>query len=421
MICIFFDEITTTSLLSKMKEIFVSHFLNGKSINEKVRFIGVCNPLRRREDIETENGLKIEKMNEGKEDMVYIVSPLPNTMLYYIFYFKRIDKDDAKKYIECIIREEFAPGDNEINVENTGEKYEELPKNDEKDDKRSEKSIFREAAIYAIYKSHEHVRKENGKSSVSLRDLQRFKRAYKFFNEYYKNKLDFLKEDEEEKIPEKESIQSKIKSFTLSLFITYYIRLIKGSDEYLKIIDSVIHYLAKKFNIIEWLEDTKFPTHSFKKLIEDEEKSLLYQMNIKKLKGRGLNNSLKENIFLMFFSIFYHIPLIVVGKPGCSKSLSIQLIIRIMLGEFSESNFLKKHPTISSTGFQGSETNTPENIENIFFKAEKKIPDNDNDKMISLLVFYALCLSEKSPTNCLKVLHAKLEMSLNAKMQMKNK
>jgi len=41
--------------------------------------------------------------------------------------------------------------------------------------------------------------------------------------------------------------------------------------------------------------------------------------------------------------------------------------------------------------------------------------------MISLLVFYALCLSEKSPTNCLKVLHAKLEMSLNAKMQMKNK
>ena len=189
----------------------------------------------------------------------------------------------------------------------------------------------------------------------------------------------------------------------------------------MKIIDSVIHYLAKKFNIIEWLEDTKFPTHSFKKLIEDEEKSLLYQMNIKKLKGRGLNNSLKENIFLMFFSIFYHIPLIVVGKPGCSKSLSIQLIIRIMLGEFSESNFLKKHPTINSTGFQGSETNTPENIENIFFKAEKKIPDNDNDKMISLLVFYALCLSEKSPTNCLKVLHAKLEMSLNAKMQMKNK
>jgi MoxR-like ATPase len=30
MVCIFFDEINTTSLLSKMKEIFVNHSLNGK-------------------------------------------------------------------------------------------------------------------------------------------------------------------------------------------------------------------------------------------------------------------------------------------------------------------------------------------------------------------------------------------------------
>ena len=34
--------------------------------------------------------------------------------------------------------------------------------------------------------------------------------------------------------------------------------------------------------------------------------------------------------------------------------------------------------------------------------------------IISLLVFDELGLSEKSPTNCLKVLHSKLEMSLNA-------
>ena len=36
------------------------------------------------------------------------------------------------------------------------------------------------------------MRKVNGKSSVSLRDLQRFKMSYKFFNDYYKykNELD---------------------------------------------------------------------------------------------------------------------------------------------------------------------------------------------------------------------------------------
>ena len=36
MVCIFFDEINTTSLLSKMKEIFVSHSLNGKPIDERI-------------------------------------------------------------------------------------------------------------------------------------------------------------------------------------------------------------------------------------------------------------------------------------------------------------------------------------------------------------------------------------------------
>ena len=34
------------------------------------------------------------------------------------------------------------------------------------------------------------MRKVNGKSSVSLRNLQRFKMSYKFFNDYYKNELD---------------------------------------------------------------------------------------------------------------------------------------------------------------------------------------------------------------------------------------
>ena len=47
-----------------------------------------------------------------------------------------------------------------------------------------------------------------------------------------------------------------------------------------------------------------------------------------------------------------------------------------MLGESTESNFLKNYPTINRTYFQGSETNTPESIENIFKVAEKKIDLN---------------------------------------------
>ena len=57
-----------------------------------------------------------------------------------------------------------------------------------------------------------------------------------------------------------------------------------------------------------------------------------------------------------------------------------------------------------------SQSNTPESIKNIFKEAKKRI---NKKKYLSLLVFDGLGLSEKSPTNCLKVLHSKLEMSLD--------
>ena len=390
MVCLFFDEINTTSLLSKMKEIFVSHSLNGKKIDERIRFIGACNPFRQNEVNEKDEGLRFEKTNVNEVEMTYMVNPLPNSMLNYIFYFKSLDDEDVKKYIESIIGEEFPKGE----------------KND---------TFLREKAIEAIFFSHRYVREKNGISSVSLRDLQRFKRTYKFFNEYYKNKNEYIK-SMGNKISDKYFIESKVLSFILSLFITYDIKIFKygTNNDYLSNINDYVNDLAKEFQIKEWLDDKNYEKAPFNYLIIKEQEFLIDEMEIKNEKGIGLNTSLKENIFLMFFSIYTQIPLIVVGKPGCSKSLSIQLIIRIMRGEFSNSNFLKKYPTISSTGFQGSETNTPESIENIFKEAEKKIDTSLTEKKIlSLLVFDELGLSERSPTNCLKVLHSKLEMSLD--------
>ena len=93
---------------------------------------------------------------------------------------------------------------------------------------------------------------------------------------------------------------------------------------------------------------------------------------IKIEKGYGKNYSLKLNIFLMFFAIYSYIPLIVVGKPGCSKSLAVQLILRNMRGEFSDSPFLRNYPIIISTTFQGSENNTPKDIEKLFSIAKLK-------------------------------------------------
>ena len=161
---IFFDEINTTPLLSKMKEIFVNHSLNGKLIDERIRFIGACNPYRKNKDNKNYNSFKFENTNNDDDEIAYLVNPLPNSMLNYIFYFKSLDNNDIRKYIEIIICEEFPKGC----------------------DDNSENSILRNIEIDVIYESHIFLKKTHGISSVSLRDFQKFKKAYKFFNEYYK-------------------------------------------------------------------------------------------------------------------------------------------------------------------------------------------------------------------------------------------
>lgn len=60
---------------------------------------------------------------------------MPNSLLYYVFYFKSLDDEDTKKYIEIIIGEEFTEGEN-INNEN---------------------SILRNNEIISIYESYNEI------------------------------------------------------------------------------------------------------------------------------------------------------------------------------------------------------------------------------------------------------------------------
>jgi MoxR-like ATPase len=51
--------------------------------------------------------------------------------------------------------------------------------------------------------------------------------------------------------------------------------------------------------------------------------------------GIGKNKSLKENIFVMFTCIMNKIPLIIVGKPGSSKTLAMNIVTKSLKGKLS--------------------------------------------------------------------------------------
>jgi energy-coupling factor transporter ATP-binding protein EcfA2 len=94
---IFFDEMNTCLSLSFLTEIFINKTYNGNKFSDNIRLIGAYNPYRRRKRNKEKFGINISEDND--KELVYLVQPLPQSLLYYVFIFGRIDDNNEKKYI----------------------------------------------------------------------------------------------------------------------------------------------------------------------------------------------------------------------------------------------------------------------------------------------------------------------------------
>ena len=59
--------------------------------------IGACNPYRERKENKEKYEINISENND--KDLVYLIYPLPQSLLYYVFNFGRIGDNDEKIYI----------------------------------------------------------------------------------------------------------------------------------------------------------------------------------------------------------------------------------------------------------------------------------------------------------------------------------
>ena len=232
------------------------------------------------------------------------------------------------------------------------------------------------------------------------------------------------------KINDEEKVKKiyKIKSIICSIYLCYYIRLIDENKRaefdprlkpiLLELVNST-HFTKKEIKIgRKYEEGSLIDNINFEELKMDlREQKIIQFSDLLKLeenflinlieldKGIGKNNLLKKNVFLLFLSLITTITLIIIGKPGTGKSLSAQLICKSMRGKYSEEKFFRKYPQIIQTYFQGSESNSPEDIEKLFEMAEGKYNSFDErfkkneikkeDLPISMILFDELGLAEK--------------------------
>ena len=258
-----------------------------------------------------------------------------------------------------------------------------------------------------VIKAHEFIKKNSDKSSVSLREIRRFNIFYEFFYDYLDKRKQNFEKVKDEQIQNKEEeeffqnlnhYKSQKYSINLSVFLCYYLRITNK-----EIREDFVKEMNKIFN-----ED------DFLKIPKREENFIINSIKIDK--GIAKNRALLENVFSLFVALNSKVPIFIVGKPGCSKSLSFQLVNKSMQGEGSESSFFKLYPKLLVLAFQGSMASTSKGVENIFNKARnsyKNLNATDKLKNISMIFFDEMGLAEHSPNNPLKVIHSKLEYDEN--------
>ena len=385
-----FNEINNSSSFSLIKEIFINRTYNGNKINDNIRLIGVCNPYRK---IKLKREQGVFSINNNEENLNRI-QLLPQSLLYYVFNIGIINEEDEKKYIYNIIEKLFTE--------------------EEKD--------LHKIATEVILKCQNYLKEHCDTFTISLLEISRFVKCVKFFNDYftqknnYENRINNIK-------------NNKLRSLICSVYICYFIGLTndKKRHEFEIILRGMLIQLINKEktkessqNLIDQIKNKDLKDeilsrseniiNNFQDFLEIEQDYLINQMELGK--GIGKNSILKENLFLIFVSVLIKIPLIIVGKPGSGKSLSIQLIIDSMKGKNSKNKFFQQFPEVIQTHFHGSEKTNPEDIEKLFNKTSKQIEYYKNKKLelpIYMILFDELGLAERSKTNPLNSLNSLLE------------
>jgi len=378
-IWVFFDELNTCNSMGLLTEILCKNSIYGKPLDKRFIFMASCNPYRISEKkIEDFNVLyKVKKT----KNLVYTVNPLPMSLLNFVFNFGALKEKDEYNYIESMIS---------VVVNKIFEKNKNLTNNDKI------KLISIETDCVDI--CQKFMKKNNDISIVSLREVNRFNIMFEFFIEYInqrKNNKELIENlYEEDKVIEyyksKTDIEILYCALNLSLFVCYYLRLPDKNS---------------RLNLENLINEKNYFKDGFLKVPLMEQNYMINNFEVPK--GIAKNRNLKENIFILFICVINKIPLITLGKPGRSKTLSFKILQNSMQGQSSKSIFLRQFPKIIPYKIQGSLNTTSKEILDTFKKARQS-QEYNKDKIV-VVFMDEMGLAEISENNPLKVMHSELE------------
>jgi hypothetical protein len=367
-VVIFLDEINTSSCMGLFKELLVDRSLDGTPIPSNVFLVAACNPHRG-------SSVAIRSCSE-RDDWVlgsYYVHPLPPTLQFLSWDYGALDDNQERDYIQ-----------EKIAMDRGGVSMQVLQ---HKSLIAHCQCMMREFAYEQLcqvgFVSDEAVTR--AKSCVSQRDIQRVFIMAAYFEQ-------FLEKD----FPSLPADNIARRAILVSLGIVYYLRL---DDKYRK------KFCAK----LRSLEAGAFKD-SFAEVFTSEMNFYVEKMHIPV--GIAKTRTLKENLFATVICTTCRLPLIIVGAPGSSKTLSFNLALSNLKGAESRSSFFRdtRFPALDPYHYQCSRRSTSLEIENVFKRAVKRQQSHNSSKLlINCVVFMDEAGLPEESHESLKVLHYYLD------------
>eukprot|EP00442_Polarella_glacialis_P009890 CAMPEP_0115115300 /NCGR_PEP_ID=MMETSP0227-20121206/42599_1 /TAXON_ID=89957 /ORGANISM="Polarella glacialis, Strain CCMP 1383" /LENGTH=477 /DNA_ID=CAMNT_0002515923 /DNA_START=1 /DNA_END=1434 /DNA_ORIENTATION=+ len=328
-VLVFFDEINAANCMALFKTIIIDRMYGNNQIPANVRIISCCNPYRLRKNADMEEVALVFQHAAGNQAasgisdpmkrLVYRVHPLPESLIDIVSDFGGLTEKSEEIYINAILRKE-------------------LPRLDDQPDAAaaaagtdlSDYDVFVGALVELLCQSQCFVREVNSgeRSVVSMRDIARAARVFKWFLTYY-SKLrgvasPAVRDDKDGAMKINASVEMRPhlrSAVILTLGYCYHSRLNRDQRwGYRKRLCETWQKMSVATPAVAWLKLDS--ANDLSQMLTETQLEFVSQMELGE--GIALNEALRENLFMLLVSIMNQIPVLLIGKPGCSKSLEEQ-------------------------------------------------------------------------------------------------
>lgn len=396
---VFLDEVNTCAHMGIITEAICSRSLNGRKLPVGVKVLAAVNPHRRRSIQDDSAGLVFNLGADHEVDpmasLVYRVHPVPLTLEGFVFDFGALTPQQENLYIHGMVKREVA----------------------------KVSAADQEAITILIAAAQAFCRHTVGDpSAVSLRDVKRCLRLLNWFMTLPPLLLGISAGQKASQLTSADVPSQNTKrkedlltrrplavAAILAMAHVYWYR--HGKAEHrTELWDNLGWTLSQQIGrgikktcfaslIVAGQDSSPIP---FVQTVVKAQERFCSQIQVEH--GIAMNDALSENLFVVIVCILNRIPVFLVGKPGSSKTLTLQIIANNLNGEQSQNKFWRRFPSIHIIQFQCSPLSTAAAITTQFQMACSFQANAENT--ICVLLLDEVGLAEHSPDMPLKALHA---------------